>query len=69
MPRPLNQKATSCLSLEVEAPPRTETNEVLEGLRTERPQDTSWHLPWVGPPESLFWAGSLLKLCQCRLVQ
>lgn len=67
MPRPLNQKDTSCVSLEAVAPPRTETNEVLEGLRAERPQDTSWHLLRVGPPESRFWAGSLLQLCQLAL--
>lgn len=44
---------TSCLSLEVVAPPRTETNEVLEELRAEKPQDTSWHLLLMGPHESL----------------
>lgn len=54
MPRPLNQKDTSCLSLEAVTPPGTETNEVLEGLRTEKPQDTSWHLPRPREP-ALGW--------------
>lgn len=69
MPWSLTQKDPSCLSLEVVAPPGTETNEVLEGLRAKKPQDTSWHLPPVGPPRSLLWGGSLLKLCQHCLVQ
>lgn len=69
MPRSLNPKDTSCLSLEVAALPRTETNEALEGLRVEKPQDTGWHLLWVGPLESLLWTGSLLKLCQHCLIQ
>lgn len=69
MPRPLNPKDASSLSLEVVAPPRTETDEVLEGLKAEKPQDTSWHLLRVRPPESLLWAGSLLKPCQHCLLQ
>lgn len=35
---------TSCLSLEVVAPPRTETNEVLGEVRAEKPRDATWHL-------------------------
>lgn len=53
MPRPLNQKATSCLSLEVEAPPRTETNEVLEGLEQRGPRTRA----------GIFHGWGLLRAC------
>lgn len=59
---------TSCLSLEVVAPPSTETNEVLGEESREGPGHDPASLR-RGPPESLLGSGLWLKLFQYRFVQ